>query len=157
MVCLFGNRRRVRSPHPPTQACLDIRATADSSIVSAYHQCLLTLLAACLSADIPKDSDNWFAEWFPSAQKATKIVCFVNADYLTSPWCMKEFRVAEGLGKLLVVACEPISDIMQVDASQYPHASNALAYFLAGGQAICPDGQVFGGEEDVVQKIIAFR
>jgi len=33
----------------------------------------------------------------------------------------------------------------------------ALAYFLAGGQAICPDGQVFGGEEDAVQKIIAFR
>jgi hypothetical protein len=65
-------------------------------------------------ADIPKDSDNWFAEWFPSAQKATKIVCFINADYLTSPWCMKEFRVAEGLGKLLVVACEPISAIMQV-------------------------------------------
>lgn len=35
--------------------------------------------------NIPKDSDNWFAEWFPSAQKAKKIVCFVNADYLTSP------------------------------------------------------------------------
>eukprot|EP01043_Picozoa_sp_COSAG02_P034128 COSAG02_NODE_2369_length_9049_cov_37.484358_6_plen_173_part_00 len=35
--------------------------------------------------NIPKDSDNWFAEWFPSAQRAKKIVCFVNADYLTSP------------------------------------------------------------------------
>ena len=44
----------------------------------------------------------------------------------------------------------------QVDASTYPHASNALAYFLAGGQAICPDGKVFGGDEDVVEKIIAF-
>ena len=69
---------------------------------------------------------------------------------------MKEFRVAESLGKLLVVACEPLSTIMQVDASQYPHASNALAYFLGGGQAICPDGKVFGGEEDVVQKILQF-
>ena len=48
------------------------------------------------------------------------------------------------------------STIAQVDASTYPHASNALAYFLAGGQAICPDGKVFGGDEDVVEKIIAF-
>ena len=35
--------------------------------------------------NIPKDSDNWFSEWFPSAQKSKKIICFINADYLTSP------------------------------------------------------------------------
>ena len=88
--------------------------------------------------------------------KAKKIVCFVNADYLTSPYCMKEFRVAEGLSKLLVVACEPIGGIMAVDPSAHPHASNALAYFLAGGQAICPDGKVFGGQEDVVAQLLRF-
>ena len=64
--------------------------------------------------------------------------------------------MAEGMGKLLVVACEPLDRITTVDASVYPHASNALAYFLGGGQAICPDGKVFGGNEDVVAKILAF-
>ena len=35
-----------------------------------------------------------------------------------------------------VVACEPIANIMAVDPSAYPHASNALAYLDGGGQVI---------------------
>ena len=120
-----------------------------------------------------------FAEWYPSAIKARKIVCFISADYLRSPYCMKEWRVAESKGKLLVrlhtrhsvlravlqstqrwsdwhvltaaplagfdlrlpvclqvVACEPIPNIMAVDPSAFPHASNALAYLDGGGQVI---------------------
>eukprot|EP01049_Picozoa_sp_SAG25_P003772 SAG25_NODE_223_length_11586_cov_9.792635_7_plen_88_part_00 len=62
--------------------------------------------------------------------------------------------MAEGMGKLLVVACEPLDRITTVDSSVYPHASNALAYFLGSGQAICPDGKVFGGNEDVVTAVL---
>jgi hypothetical protein len=29
-----------------------------------------------------------FNEWFPSAIKARKIVCFISVDYLKSPYCM---------------------------------------------------------------------
>ena len=29
-----------------------------------------------------------FNEWFPSAVKARKIVCFISVDYLKSPYCM---------------------------------------------------------------------
>ena len=39
--------------------------------------------------NIPKDSENWFHEWYPSAVKARKVVCFISADYLKSPYCMK--------------------------------------------------------------------
>jgi hypothetical protein len=36
----------------------------------------------CRSTDIPKDSDNWFTEWYPNAREAKKIVCFISADYV---------------------------------------------------------------------------
>ena len=77
-----------------------------------------------------------FNEWYPSAAKSIKIVCFLTAAYLKSPYCMKEFGIAQAMDKLLVVACEPIRDITAVDPSKYPHASNALAYLLGGGQVI---------------------
>ena len=98
------------------------------------------------TTNIPKDSDNWFKEWFPNAIKSVKIVCFISADYLRSTYCMKEFRVAQNKGKLLVVACEPMAEIMKVEdeIDQYPDASDALAYLMGGGHAaedsewICP-------------------
>ena len=43
---------------------------------------------------------------------------------------MKEFGIALAKNKLLVVAWEPIQAIMAVSPSEYPHASNALAYLL---------------------------
>ena len=100
--------------------------------------------------NIPKDSDNWFNEWFPSAVKSRKIVCFISVDYLKSPYCMKEFGIALATQKLLVVACEPLSQINAVDPSVYPYASNALAYLLGGGQVI------FHDSEDVVAEILKF-
>ena len=39
-----------------------------------------------------------FNEWFPSAIKARKIVCFITAAYLKSPYCMKEFGIALAKG-----------------------------------------------------------
>ena len=63
---------------------------------------------------------------------------------------MKEWRVAESKGKLLVVACEPISAIAAVDPSAFPHASNALAYLDGGGQVI------FNGTDDIVAEIRKF-
>ena len=104
--------------------------------------------------NIPKDSVNWFNEWFPNAIQAIKIVCFISAEYLRSPYCMKEFRVAQNVGNLLVVACEPIAEIMavmeEVKRGQNVHASNALAYLDNGGQVI------FHGTEDVAQEILKF-
>jgi hypothetical protein len=100
--------------------------------------------------NIPKDSDNWFKEWFPSANASTKIVCFLTPAYLKSESCMKEFTVAEGLGKLLVVACEPMEALRAVDPSVYPDASNALAYLLGGGQVI------FHDRDDVAEEIMKF-
>ena len=93
---------------------------------------------------------------YPSAVRSKKVVCFVTADYIKSEFCMKEFAVAESKKKLLVVCCEPISDITSVDPGEFPEASNALAYLDIGGQVICPDGKVFGGKEDVIQKIMDF-
>ena len=87
--------------------------------------------------NIPKDSDNWFNEWYPSAARSIKIVCFVTATYLKSPYCMKEFGIALAKDKLLVVACEPMAQITAVDPGEFPHASNALAYFEGGGQSGC--------------------
>ena len=77
--------------------CLTIRAQLVASGVRVWQQ----------QTNIPKDSENWFSEWYPSAVKSRKIVCFISADYLKSPYCMKEWRVAESKNKLLVVACEP--------------------------------------------------
>ena len=100
--------------------------------------------------NIPKDSDNWFNEWFPSATKSIKIVCFISAAYLRSPYCMKEFGIALAMDKLLVVACEPIAQINSVDATEFPHASNALAYLMGGGQVI------FHDTDDVESEIMKF-
>ena len=47
--------------------------------------------------NIPKDSDDWFPEWYPSANVSIKIVCFLTAAYLKSIYCMKEFRVAAAM------------------------------------------------------------
>jgi hypothetical protein len=104
------------------------------------------------ATNIPKDSDNWFKEWFPNAIKSVKIVCFISADYLRSIYCMKEFRVAQNKGKLLVVACEPMAEIMKVEdeIDQYPDASDALAYLMGGGQVI------FYGQEDTSAEILKF-
>ena len=49
-----------------------------------------------------------FNEWYPSAAKSIKIVCFLTTAYLKSPYCMKEFGIAQAKDKLLVVACEPV-------------------------------------------------
>jgi hypothetical protein len=100
--------------------------------------------------NIPKDSENWFAEWYPSANQAVKVVCFISAAYLKSPYCMKEFRVAQGMDKLLVVACEPVQAIRAVDPTAHPHASDALAYLLGGGQVIFHDA------DDVEAEIMKF-
>ena len=120
--------------------CLQICAKLTAQGIRVWQQ----------KTNIPKDSDNWFNEWFPSAVKSRKIVCFISADYLKSPYCMKEFGIALASHKLLVVACEPLAAINAVDPSAYPHASNALAYLLGGGQVI------FHGTDDVVAEILKF-
>ena len=108
--------------------CLDVREKLVGAGLKVWQQ----------STNIPKDSDNWFTEWFPNAIKAVKIVCFISADYLRSIYCMKEFRVAQNCRNLLVVACEPMAEIMKVkdEIDQYPDASDALAYLMGGGQVI---------------------
>ena len=120
--------------------CLDIRATLTARGLRVWQQ----------KTNIPKDSDNWFNEWFPSAVRSRKIVCFLTVAYLKSPYCMKEFGIALASHKLLVVACEPLAQINAVDPSRYPFASNALAYLLNGGQVI------FHDTEDVVAEILKF-
>ena len=120
--------------------CLQIRAKLTAQGIRVWQQ----------KTNIPKDSDNWFNEWFPSAVKSRKIVCFISAEYLKSPYCMKEFGIALSSHKLLVVACEPLAQINAVDPSAYPYASNALAYLLGGGQVI------FHDTEDVVAEILKF-
>jgi hypothetical protein len=120
--------------------CLQIRATLSAQGIRVWQQ----------KTNIPKDSDNWFNEWFPSAVKARKIVCFLTVAYLKSPYCMKEFGIALASHKLLVVACEPLAQINAVDPSAYPYASNALAYLMGGGQVI------FHDSEDVVAEILKF-
>lgn len=82
------------------------------------------------------DSDNWFTEWYPCATKSVKVVCFLTADYIKSPYCMKEFGIGQAKNKLLVVACEPLETITAVDPEEFPHASNALAFIEGGGQVI---------------------
>ncbi len=120
--------------------CLDIRAKLTARGLHVWQQ----------KTNIPKDSDNWFNEWFPSAVKSRKIVCFLTVAYLKSPYCMKEFGIALASHKLLVVACEPLAQINAVDPSAYPFASNALAYLMNGGQVI------FHDTEDVVAEILKF-
>jgi hypothetical protein len=120
--------------------CLRIRAQLTAQGLRVWQQ----------KTNIPKDSDNWFNEWFPSAVKSRKIVCFLTVEYLKSPYCMKEFGIALASHKLLVVACEPLAQIRAVDPSAYPYASNALAYLMGGGQV------VFHDTEDVVTEILKF-
>ena len=81
---------------------------------------------------------------------AVKVVCFVSAAYLKSPYCMKEIRVAQGMDKLLIVACEPVQAIRAVDPTAYPHASDALGYLMGGGQVI------FHDMDDVEAEIMKF-
>jgi hypothetical protein len=121
--------------------CLEVRAQLiERGDVTVWQQ----------TTNIPKDSVNWFNEWYPSASLAIKIVCFLTADYLKSPFCMKEFGIAQAKGKLLVVACEPLEQINAVSPREFPHASNALAYLENGGQVI------FHGREDTVAEILRF-
>ena len=120
--------------------CLRIRAELTARGLRVWQQ----------KTNIPKDSDNWFDEWFPSAVKSRKIVCFLTVQYLMSPYCMKEFGIALASHKLLVVACDPLAHIRAVDPSVYPYASNALAYLMGGGQVI------FNDTEDVVAEIVKF-
>ena len=65
--------------------CLDVHAKLVAIGLNVWQQ----------QKNIPKDSVNWFKEWFPNAIKAVKIVCFISADYLRSPYCMKEFDIAQ--------------------------------------------------------------
>eukprot|EP01043_Picozoa_sp_COSAG02_P005476 COSAG02_NODE_148_length_33809_cov_158.369594_20_plen_132_part_00 len=74
------------------------------------------------TTNIPKDSENWFNEWYPSTSVAIKIPCFLTVMYLKSPYCMKEFGIALAKGKLLAIALEPLSDICAIDPSEFPHA-----------------------------------
>ena len=120
--------------------CLEVRGKMVPEGVRIWQQ----------KTNIPKDSENWFNEWYPSAVKARKIVCFISADYLRSPYCMKEFDIAVSTDKLLVVACEPVAQILSVDVGAYPHCSNAHAYLVRGGQVI------FHGQDDVVAEIRKF-
>jgi hypothetical protein len=120
--------------------CLEVWTQLTARSVQVWQQ----------KKNIPKDSDNWFSEWYPSANMSIKIVCFLTAAYLRSVYCMKEFRVAQAMDKLLVVVCEPMQAIRAVDPSQYPHASDALAYLLGGGQVI------FHDSDDVVEEILKF-
>ena len=122
------------------ELCLQLRAKLTAQGIRVWQQ----------KTNIPKDSDNWFNEWFPSAVKSRKIVCFLTVAYLKSPYCMKEFGIALASHKLLVVACEPLAEINAVDPSAYPYASNALAYLMGGGQVI------FNDTEDVVAEILKF-
>eukprot|EP01047_Picozoa_sp_COSAG01_P056906 COSAG01_NODE_6511_length_3627_cov_14.580499_1_plen_470_part_10 len=100
--------------------------------------------------NIPKDSDNWFSEWYPAAAQARKIICFLTAAYMKSPFCMKEWRVAESKHKLLVVVLEPMEQLRGVNPAEFPHASNALAYLDGGGQVI------FHDTDDVVGEVLKF-
>lgn len=99
--------------------CLQIRAKIAADGVLIWQQKLI----------IPKDSENWFNEWYPSAVKARKLVCFISADHLRSTW-MKEFDIALSTDKLLVVTCEPVKQILALDVTTYPHCSNAHAYLV---------------------------
>ena len=57
-----------------------------------------------------------------------RLLCDVNwSDYTKSEFCMKEFCVAQSKRKLLVVACELLSTIGQVDPRQFPAASGAIS------------------------------
>ena len=124
------------------ELCLDVREKLVGAGLNVWQQ----------STDIPRDSDNWFKEWFPNAVQAVKIVCFISADYLRSPFCMKEFRVAQSQGNLLVVACDPLDEIMKVmeEIARHPDASDALAFLMGGGQVIQH------GQEDTVSEILKF-
>jgi hypothetical protein len=63
---------------------------------------------------------------------------------------LQEFGIALAKDKLLVVCCDPIREIMKVSPREFPHASNALAYFEGGGQVI------FHDTDDVVAEIMKF-
>ena len=121
--------------------CLDVREKLAAAGLNVWQQ----------SANIPKDSDNWFNEWYPNAIKAVKIVCFISVDYLKSPFCMREFGIALARKNMLVVACDPLDEIkkMEYELDRYPHASNALGYLDGGGQVIMPG-------EDTVAEILKF-
>ena len=94
--------------------CLDVREKLIGVGLNVWQQ----------TTNIPRDTDNWFKEWFPNAVQSVKIVCFISADYLRSPFCMKEFGIALNRKNLLVVACEPLSEIMKIEheIDRFPHA-----------------------------------
>ena len=89
--------------------------------------------------NIPKDSPNWFEDWYKAASKAIKIPCFLTVAYLKSETCMMEFKSANSARKkrkLLAIAIDPVEKLLAVDPSEFPHASPALAFLEGGGQVI---------------------
>ena len=65
---------------------------------------------------------------------------------------MKEFGIALNRKNQLVVACEPLADIRKVEheLDRFPHASDALAFLMTGGQVI------EHGRDDTVAEILKF-
>ena len=61
--------------------CLAVREQLVAVGVSVWQQ----------QKNIPKDSVNWFNEWYPNAIQAVKIVCFISAEYLRSPYCTPSY------------------------------------------------------------------
>ena len=83
-------------------------------------------------------------EWMQATRHASKIVCVLTQSSLSSARCMKEFRTARAVGKLVAVACEPLERLCAVDVGASPHARDAIEYLAAGGEVLewLGDGRV---------------
>lgn len=73
-----------------------------------------------------------------SAHRASRLFCSRLNDGQSGTCSPLRRSLVAICGRLClqVVACEPIPNIMAVDPSAFPHASNALAYLDGGGQVI---------------------
>jgi hypothetical protein len=73
-------------------------------------------------------------QWLKHAQAATVIPCFVDAAYLTSGACCKEYMIAKAMGKVLLVALDDPAVMAQVP----PHGLNGdlISHFMTGGQCL---------------------
>jgi len=95
--------------------------------------------------DATQAGTHWMTQWLANAQKAKKIVCFVDVAYLDSLPCLEEFNIAQQLDsgdRFVVVAMEPLDKIHSVE----PNGKNGpvLSHFLQGGQCLLAwEGQRF--------------
>ena len=65
----------------------------------------------------PGSSVDWETQWMTAFETAAVIPCFVDEEYVESPPCIKEFKIAREAEKIVVVALADPNKLKKLQTS----------------------------------------